>query len=268
MGKIHDALQRAEQQRAALGGAPVGPASVHELIDRAADLPGGFSRGKQLRAARRSRVVLSEAESSIAEQYGTLRARIESIRRTREIRSLAITSALPREGKTTTSVNLALSFGLDLERETCLIDCDLRTPGVHRALPDPPQAGLGEVLQEEAKLEEALVRVPETRLWVVPVRRRPARPSELLASRRLIRLLDEVCERFDTVLIDSPPVLGLPDATTLVDLCDGCVFVVSRARASRAEIENALERINAQKILGTVFNRSPEQPALYGYGRE
>ncbi len=268
MGKIHDALQRAEQQRAELGGAPVGPAAVRELVDRAAELPRGFSRSKLLRAARRSRLVLSDAESSVAEQYRTLRARIESIRRAREIRSIVITSALAREGKTTTSMNLALSFGLDVERKTCLIDCDLRTPGVHRALSDSPAEGLAEVLQDDAKLEDALVQVPDTLLWVLPVRLRPAHPSELLASRRMSRLLEEAYARFDTVLVDSPPVVGLPDATTLVDLCDACVFVVSRARASRAEIETSLERIDPQKIIGTVFNRSPELPVPYGYGRD
>ena len=268
MGKINDALQRAEQQRAEAGGATVGPAAVRELVDRASELPSGFSRGKLLRAARRSRLVLSDQGSSVVEQYRTLRARIESIRRTREIRSIAITSTLAREGKTTTSMNLALSFGLDVERKTCLIDCDLRTPGVHRALSNSPPEGLAEVLQDEAKLEDALVQVPDTLLWVVPVRLRPSHPSELLASRRMSRLLDEVYARFETVLIDSPPVVGLPDATTLVDLCDACVFVVSRARASRMEIETALERIDAQKIIGTVFNRSPELPVPYGYGRD
>jgi capsular exopolysaccharide synthesis family protein len=270
MGRIHEALQRAEEQREKLGGAPGGPASAREILDRAPEsrgLSNGRLRGGTLRAARRSRVVLSDAESAVTEQYRTLRARIQSIRRARPLRSIVITSALAGEGKTTTAVNLALSFGLDLERESCLVDADLRTPSVHRALSELPPAGLAELLEEEAKLEEVLVRVPDTRLWVLPVRSLPAHPSELLASRRMVRLLDDLHERFETVLIDAPPVLGLPDATTLVDLCDATLFVISRGRASRSDLESALERIDAGKVLGTVFNRATETPPTYGSAR-
>jgi capsular exopolysaccharide synthesis family protein len=266
MGKIHEALQRAEEQRESLGGAPGGPASTRELLDRAPESRGllGRLRGGALRAARRSRVVLSDSESAVTEQYRTLRARIQSIRRNRPIRSIVITSALAGEGKTTTAVNLALSFGLDLERETCLVDADLRTPSVHKALSEHAPAGLAEVLQEDAKLEEALVRVPDTRLSVIAVRSLPSHPAELLASRRMGRLLAELYERFPTVLIDSPPVLGLPDATILVDLCDAALMVVSAGRASRGQIDAALERIDAARVLGTVFNRAPEPPIRYG----
>jgi capsular exopolysaccharide synthesis family protein len=270
MGRIHDALQRAEEQREKLGGARGGPASAQEIFDRAPE-PREFAtgpvRGAALRSARRSRVVLSDAESAVTEQYRTLRARIQSIRRLRPLRSIVVTSALAGEGKTTTAVNLALSFGLDLERETCLVDADLRTPSVHRALAELPPAGLAELLDEDAKLEEVLVRVPDTRLSVVPVRSLPAHPSELLASRRMARLVEELSGRFETVLIDAPPVLGLPDATTLVDLCDAALFVIARGRVSRADLEAALERIDAGKVLGTVFNRAAEGPLAYGSGR-
>lgn len=266
MGKIHEALQRAEQERAAISAPSEGLPGVRDLVNRAGQVSSTLSRATEIRATRRARIVMNDPDCGVSEQYRSLRARIESIRRARPMRSIAITSALPREGKTTTAINLGLSFGLDLERETLLMDADMRTPGVHRVLPDPPLIGLAEVLEEDAKLEEALVRVPETRLSVLPVRGRPLHPSELLSSRRMTRLLEEVYGRFDTVLVDCPPVLGLPDATTLVDLCDATVFVVCRARAARSEIESALERVNAQKLLGTVFNRSPEEPTTYGYG--
>ncbi len=267
MGKIHEALQRAEEQRTALGGARGGAVQASEVVEAPA-LPRRVSRpGNQARAARRSRIVLSEAESAVSEQYRTLRARIQSIRRTRPLRSIAITSALPGEGKTTTAVNLALSFGFDIERETCLVDADMRTPGVHRAFSEQPVAGLAEVLQEDAKLEEALIRVPDTRLSVLSVKALPAQPSELLASRRMTRLMEELYGQFETVLIDCPPILGLPDATTLVDLADVAVLVVARGGSAREELENSLERIDVAKVLGTVFNRSPEVASPYGYGR-
>jgi capsular exopolysaccharide synthesis family protein len=209
--------------------------------------------------------VILDSESAVAEQYRTLRARIQSVRRGRALRSLVVTSAVPREGKTTTAVNLALSFGLEREHTTCLVDADLRTPAVHRTLTELPEAGLTEVLEGHAPLDDALALVPETSLSVLPVRALPAHPSELLASRRMVKLLDELHERFDTVIVDPPPALSLPDATTLVDLCDAALLVVGCGAASREDVNEALTRIDDRKLIGTVLNRVDDVPTTYGY---
>ena len=269
MGKIHDALKRAEEQRAKGGGAPGGAAAPAQWLDRPQPPPRRpllrRARGPGLRDARKARAVLTDSESAVAEQYRSLRARVQSLRRGRAIRSLAITSADPREGKTTTAVNLALCFGLELEHATCLVDADLRTPGVHRALPQMPEAGLAELLEGHADLEDALVEIPETRLQVIPVRAHPAHPSELLASRRMEELVRELHERFETTVIDTPPILALPDATTLVDLCDAAILVVQSGVSSRDDVERALERIDRTKLLGTVLNRTEDVPKAYAY---
>ena len=270
MGKIHDALQRAEQERTQAGAAASTTAAHLELEPRMLTGPRRRSseRAERLRNARRSRIMLADADSSVTEEYRTLRARIQSIRRTRPLRSILVTSALPGDGKTTTPVNLALCFGLELEGATCLVDADLRTPGVHHVFIESPEAGLAELLELDVKLEDALVHVPDTRLSVLTVRALPTHPSELLASRRMVALMEELQSRFDTVLIDSPPVLGLPDTTTLVDLCDAVLFVIGSGAASRADLEAALTQIDASKAIGCVFNRSREAPKGYSpYGR-
>lgn len=259
MGKIHDALQRAEQERAALGGAPGGPAAAEE-----APAPKRATRAERLREARRTRVMVNGLESGVTEEFRSLRARIQSIRRTRKIRSIVVTSAVPREGKTTTATNLALSFGLEREGRACLVDADLRLPSVHRALVEAPDVGLAELLEADAKLEEALVEIPNTRLSVLPVRSLPAQPSELLASRKMAELMDELHTRFGTVLIDAPPINGLPDATELVDLCDAALLVVLAGKTARTELDRALQRIDRTKVIGTVFNRSREKTTPYG----
>lgn len=269
MGKIHEALQRAEQQRAEAGAAPGGAGSLEHAFDRRTPPPRWSRRGRSRSSAvvdgRRSRVVLTDSESAVSEQYRTLRTRVQSLRRSRPIRSLVVTSAVPREGKTTTAVNLALSFGLEIEQRTCLVDADLRTPAVHRMLPELPEAGLGEVLEGRAELEDALVEIPETRLSVLPVNLPPSQPSELLASRRMVELLATLHERFDTIVIDPPPVLVLPDTTTLVDICDSVILVVGTGQASRDDVRDALGRIDSSKLLGTVLNRSEDPPPSYGY---
>jgi capsular exopolysaccharide synthesis family protein len=268
MGKIHDALQRAEEERAKNGAAPGGVSS-----QVAAGLPpprpraAVIERSKRMRDMRRSRVMIGDADSRAAEQYRTLRARIQHIRKARSLRSIIVTSALAGEGKTTTAINLALSFGLEREGRTCLVDADLRTPAIHHGFFEEPVLGLAELLDGDQKLEDALVPIPDTQLSVLSVKALPTRPSELLASRRMADLLRELQSRFDTVIIDSPPVLGLPDATILMDLSDAVLLVVASGAADRDDVEAVLERIDSAKAIGCVFNRSSEPPkSYYGYG--
>jgi len=282
MGKIHDALRKAEEMRRGA------PAATDTLIETHTDVSSAppaasparppsakrrwFKRRKVARPEpKRREAVISTGEATLSEEYRTLRARIQSLRRTRELRSIVITSTRPGEGKTTTAANLALGFGLEREGGTCLVDADLRTPRVHQAFRAAGPYGLAEVLEGDAKLEEALVAVPDTRLMVLPVRALPTAPSELLASRAMRALVAELHTRFDTVIFDAPPVLGLPDTVTLVDLCDAALFVVGAGAVPREEIESALERLDASKVVGIVLNRcdSSEVPdtGAYGYGK-
>jgi capsular exopolysaccharide synthesis family protein len=279
MGKIHDALQRAESVRPR-GDETLATLSAPELTQAApAPAPGWrarFRRSSQRRAAAadsgpQSDVLVGGTAAPFSEEYRTLRARIQSLRRTRELRSIVLSSARPSEGKTTTAVNLALSFGAERENSVCLVDADLRTPRIHRAFAGTGIVGLAEVLEGDAKLEEALVSVPDSRLMVLPVKAMPTQPSELLSSRAMSQLVAELHTRFQTVIVDAPPVLGLPDTVTLVDLCDAALFVVGAGRAPRDEVESALERLDANKVIGVVLNRCAKHEigyiGTYGYGK-
>jgi tyrosine-protein kinase len=287
MGKIHDALQRAEALRHRGDEAPVAELPAAELTppalrgEPAPSKSGGWrarfarstsrKQAKPVAAAPSGDVLVGGTASPFSEEYRTLRARIQSLRRTRELRSIVLSSARPNEGKTTTAVNLALSFGVERENSVCLVDADLRTPRVHKALRGSGIVGLAEVLEGDAKLEEALVQVPDSRLMVLPVKALPTAPSELLSSRAMVSLLAELHTRFQTVIFDAPPVLGLPDTVTLVDLCDAALFVVGAGRSPRDEVESALERLDAAKVIGVVLNRCAQHEigylGNYGYGK-
>jgi non-specific protein-tyrosine kinase len=276
VGKIHEALEKAEQQRSRRSGGAQAPQAPAEVVGgapkrrlnlrlRRRGSSSKQQRGSQVRESRRARVVLTDGSALATEQFRSLRARITSLRRTRPIRTIVVTSALPREGKTNTAVNMALSFGLDLDKTTCLVDADLRTPRVHRALAEPPDAGLAEVLEGDAKLDDVLVRIPDTRLSVLAVRALPPHPAELLGSKRMAQLLEELTSRFDLVIIDSPPIMGLPDTTTLVDLCDATLLVIGAGWSSQEDVTTALERIDGGKVLGVVFNRCDVVRKPYGH---
>ncbi len=299
MGKIHDALRRAEQQRGQLPDPSVLREAIEPEIEdpldtdsevrseraiqvrrprkksrkerRAERKNSDLTRRDRRNEERRPRVLVGSTTSNVTEEYRTLRARLQSLRRTRDLSRLVITSARPNEGKTTTAINLALSFGMERELKTCLIDADLRTPGVSQVFGPAPEAGLAEVLEADAKLSEALIELPDSRLSVLPVKALPTYPSELLGSRRMAELLDELSTHFDMLIIDAPPVLGLPDAVTLVDACDSALFVVGAGRVDRSDVDAALERLDASKVVGTVLNRCAKNQApygSYGYGKD
>ena len=175
-------------------------------------------------------------------------------------------SARSDEGKTTTAVNLALCYGLSFDEDSCLVDADLRTPDVEQSLPEQGGAGLVDVLEDRATLDEALVQFPETRLSVLAARSIAERPSELLASQKMVELMRELHARFPIVIVDALPILGLPDTTTLVDVCDAAVLVMAARQNSPAEVERALDRVDRSKVLGIVFNKSDDVPVPYGYG--
>jgi capsular exopolysaccharide synthesis family protein len=269
MGRIHDALERAEEERTRQTGDAGRVAMSEELRLEHPDRhsrAGREQHKERVESTRRAKVMLTRPTTAVSDEYRTLRARIQSIRRTRQLRSLVVTSALPREGKTTTATNLAMSFGLEPDSRTCLIDADLRTPALHRAFGELPEAGLAEMLEGDAKLEEALVQVPDTRLWVLTVRTLPKRPSELLASHRMVELMHELHTSFDTIIVDAPPVIGLPDATQLVDICDAALLVVNAGSTPRGQVEATLQRIDGMKVIGTVLNRAGGISRPYGYG--
>jgi capsular exopolysaccharide synthesis family protein len=146
------------------------------------------------------------------------------------------------------------------------VDCDLRKPRVHQSLGLRVDAGLTELLEGVAVLDDAITDVQGSRLEVLPVRSMPPNPSELLASSRMSELVEELAQRYDRVLLDVPAVLGIPDAKTITDLCDGMVFVVRADSTAAEEVTSALEVVDRGRMLGLVLNGEIRGADRYGYG--
>jgi capsular exopolysaccharide synthesis family protein len=280
MAKVYDALRRAEEERKRLVGdrgspsaplavEPLGPAA--ETEDRTPIWRRG-SGGLARRAApdtsseiNKRRIALLQPDSYVAEQFRALRGRIDAISEQRPIRTLTVMSAFPGEGKTTCAVNLAIVTGLSLRRRVLLIDCDLRRPKVHHSLGLRPESGLAEVLTGASSIDDAIVSVEGVNLDVLPVRTRPANPSELLGSAEMRTLVEEVANRYDRVILDTPAALGLPDSKVVSDLCDGMVMVVRADTTGRSDIHAVLEILDKQRILGLLLNGVDSDQGRYGY---
>jgi Mrp family chromosome partitioning ATPase len=198
MGKVYDALQRAEAQRSRSAARDSSPHSVQwsdEKRPRTATRRSAWTHwlGRRRPRARegaatinKRRIALLQPESFVAEQFRSLRARIDSIAAHQPTRTIAVASALAGEGKTLAAVNLALVSAMSIGRRVLLVDCDLRNPRLHQALGLQPEVGIAEVLMGQATLEDALLRVAGSDLEVLPVRGQPSNPSELLASQVLV----------------------------------------------------------------------------------
>lgn len=283
MGKVYDALRRAEEGRSrmATGGVAAAPAADWapavevEKARRAPLWKRWFQRTAVLReedatSANKRRIALLEPDSFVAEQYRTLRTRLESLAAQRPIRTLAVVSALPGEGKTSAAINLAIVSEMHIDRRVLLVDCDLRKPKIHRTLGITPTAGLAEVLLGQASLDQAIHKVSGPSfeggaLEVLPVHLLPPNPSELLASAKMKSLIEELAQRYDMVIFDTPAALSLPDAKTVTDLMDGAVMVVRADTTPENDVQNALDLIDRRRVLGVVLNGSAVDSSYYEY---
>ena len=154
---------------------------------------------------------------------------------------------------------------MSVGRRVLLVDCDLRNPHVHQSLGLSVDAGLRELLEGQAALEEAITEVQGSRLEVLPVRSLPPNPSELLASSRMTELIEQLAQSYDRVILDVPAVLGIPDAKTLTDLCDGMILVVKADSTAAEEVTAALEVVDQRRLLGMVLNGKIQGAHGYGY---
>ena len=204
-------------------------------------------------------------DSLVGLLFGGRGGRIDSIASQRPIGSIAVTSALPGEGKTTAAINLAVVTSMSLGRRVLLIDCDLRKPKVHTSLGLRPEAGLAEVLTDKTGLDQAIVKVEGVNLEVLAVRDRPPNPSELLASGQMRELLEEVVARYDRVILDTPAALGLPDAKSVSELADGIVVVVRADVTAQQDVQATLEIMDRRRILGLLINGAEIDQGRYGY---
>lgn len=192
---------------------------------------------------------------SVKESYKAIRTNIALSVMKDGCKRLVFTSAVPSEGKSTTALNVAVSFSRAYSR-VLLIDCDLRKPRMHKALGLENNTGVTNVLSGLATLEEAVRKTKFENLDLLSSGLLAPNPSEMLASERMQRLLDTLSERYDYIIIDTPPINVVADALPLIKISDGMVFVTRQNYSSHNEIENALAKlqfINA-KILGVVVN--------------
>ena len=200
-----------------------------------------------------------ETSAVSIEQYRRLAATLLSIQTERGLKSLIVSSAMPSEGKTLTVTNLALTLSEAYGRRVLLVDADFRRPGVHEMFGVMNASGLAEALQS-ANRSPSLVPISAT-LSLVMTGHASSSPIAALSSERMRTFVADAAQRFDWVLIDTPPIGLLTDANLVARVTDGVLFVVAAGVTPYTVVQRSIAEIGADRIVGVVLNRA-DTPAL------
>jgi succinoglycan biosynthesis transport protein ExoP len=210
-------------------------------------------------------------QSQMAESYRALRTSLLLSNLGAPPKVIMVTSALPQEGKTTTSINCAVVLAQKGVR-VLLIDADLRRPSIHKTLGMGPRSGLSNVLTGSATLEQAITRSPILpNLSVLPAGTPPPNPAELLASTNMRDVLEQLRGQFDHIVVDTPPTLSVTDAVVLSPRADAIVLVIRSGQTTKQALRRSrdiLMQVNA-KVSGVLLNAvdlsSPDYYYYYEY---
>jgi protein-tyrosine kinase len=304
MSRIHEALKKAEQERASSPPSDLSTISSVEL-----HIPAGEANGASHAAPREHLARPEAARASTsdylrfddlrkkcahpewhldpnvnvfmnsaltahgAEQFRTLRSRLYQMRSTQPLKTLLVTSSVPAEGKTFVTNNLAQSIVRQPDRRVLIIDADLRCSRLHVPLGAPVSPGLTEYLKGEAD-EAAIVQNGfDGNLCFIPGGTESTHPSELLSNGKLKTLLARMAPIFDWVILDSPPLLPVADSSFLADLVDGILLVVRAGSTPMATAQRSCQELQGRNVVGVVLNAvDPAQAygsyysSAYGYG--
>jgi len=210
-------------------------------------------------------VSLTAPASFAAEQYQGLRLSMERLARARGVKAIAVSSPAAGDGKTVTAINLAVALARGSDERVLLIDADLRRPSVATLLAmTAAGAGLADALADgHTRIADVVQTLDACNLDVVPAGTPRAGISQLLRSPRLDAFLQEARRRYAFIVLDTAPLLPVFDAALIARSVDGVVMVVSANRTPRKLLGEALNMLDASKVLGIVFNRDARP--LFGY---
>lgn len=208
----------------------------------------------------------AQPKSAIAEAYRSCRTALTFSTTSGAPKLLHITSSAAGEGKTTTAINIATAF-TQTGGNVLLIDADLRNPSLHKELSLPNAMGLTNFLAGDKQPAEVVKKSEIPKLYVMPTGPIPPNPAELLSTGKMMDMLKMSTERFEYVIVDGPPVLGLADALILANMARATIMVVDAGVTRTGALEGALKRLKGARanILGTVLAKYGQGGSGYGY---
>ena len=211
-------------------------------------------------------VTLTDSKSVAAEAYRTLRTNIQFSSYDQEVKVITVTSSRPAEGKSTVACNMAITFAENGKR-VLLIDADLRRPTVSKKFKLPNSMGIVNVILNHDLFQETVHKDVVTGLDIITSGVIPPNPSELLGSKKFQKFMEEMKGMYDTIILDSPPLLAVTDAQVLTTISDGTIIVAQHGVTKKEEILQAKDLLEKVKgnILGVVLSQIPPEDNGYYY---
>ena len=235
---------------------PEHTAAGFSILDTGSDLFGEF-KSLQVSLDPQSRLLcLTDSGSPAAEAFRLLGVRLRHLRRHRSLKTVLITSTIPQEGKSLVAANLACTLALKKQERILLLEGDLRRPSLSQKFGLGKNSGLCECLQGEGGVTSSIYHLESLNLWILPAGSTPSDAQELLQSRRLYALMDELAVWFDWIIIDTPPVLPLADTSVWMRLADGILLVTRQGITEKRQLLRGLEALEPKKLIGALANGS------------
>lgn len=203
--------------------------------------------------------------SAVAEQYRVAATRIGLMAGQQESTVIVMASALMGEGKTSTALNLAHVFARDLNKKTVLVDCDLKRPMVHAYAGMELGVGLSEVLLGEKQFEECLEYHEQLGVWIIPAGIIQSGIAALTHVDRLSKLISNLREKFECIVLDAPPLLPVAESLLIVRMADVVAHVIRARSTPRDAVMSAMKMVGQERAMGVILNGVEEQDSPYSY---
>lgn len=238
-------------------------------IETAVGLPliGIVPRIKRMNSSEKAQAVASNRERRITESFRAIHSALRINETSKAARTILVTSTSPSEGKSFVVTNLALTYAVHGER-TLIIDCDLRMPNIGKSIAlSPDTKGVTHYFKHEVALNDAIVRDVYPNLDVLTAGKRAENPTQVLTSPAFEQMIDELVDKYDRVIIDSPPIAAVSDVLTILPYVDGLIYVIKFNAVKRKTAKSNLRRIleSNTPVFGAVLNQISTAIASYYY---
>ena len=213
-------------------------------------------------------VSITQPHSTYCEEYRSLRTQVLHKSQRQKLQAIVVASVNPSEGKTVTALNLAWLLAQTDEVSCLIIDSDLRMPSLTDYLGIETDKGLSDILTGNGSFRDSIVKLEPSGLHLLPGGEQRSDVAELLSGPKFKELLQQARQMFDYVIIDAPPLGIFTDATVLINDADGAILVVRSGRTKYSAVDQVLETLPRDRMLGVVLNQSEEvlTETNYGYG--
>lgn len=259
MGKITNALKKATEDRL----------SRLDRLEEKGEVKYEFIAKKTVESDIDPRIVtFYDPLSPVTEQYRTLRTNLQSLKQDKPVKVFTITSSTHSEGKTITTINMAISMAHDLsKKKILLVDADLRRSRVDRYLGIESSVGLADLITDGAQLDDALLNIGIENLTVLPAGKIPHNPADILGSAKMKNLIALMRSKYDYIIFDTPPIISVTDAGLIGAMTDGVILIVKASQTQRGVVkhsETVLRQAQA-RLLGYVLTNIEYHIPAYIY---